>query len=340
MAAVLGHVQANQLLRGRHAQQAELLQRKEEGAQHAADPQEDDDHANDLARQELAGATIEDTKVVLVTVRLGHIRGVCHEANVQHTPGAAEAVHGAGLQRVIDLELEQQGGGAVEDKSANKAGDHGSPGLHHGAAGSDGHQAGKEAVADVDEVPGAGQVVLQHQGGGASGASGQGGGHGGAAHHLGGHGGVDGQEGAGVESVPAKPEQEGTEHHQGGGVAGHVHGVPVRIKPAHSGAHHGGTAQPSKSSHHVDDTAAGKVDHASSKEAVVAEGGQPASAVPDPVDDHWVHKAGQEDGVEQVGQEGGALSNGARHDGRGGGGESPLEQKASPVRDPDGVVIA
>lgn len=59
---------------------------------------------------------------------------------------------------------------------------------------------------------------------------------------------------------------------------------------------------------------------------LAAEGGGPAAGGPDPVGDHRVAEADDHHRVDQVGDEGGALGQRARHDGAGGGGKGVLEE--------------
>ena len=102
------------------------------------------------------------------------------------------------------------------------------------------------------------------------------------------------------------------------------------FEAARAGADDGGADESGDAAGHVHDARARKVDLATQERRVVAlvavEGRCPAVAVPHPVHDHWVDEAGDHGGVDQIRTQLSALGDGARDDGRGGGGEDVLEE--------------
>ena len=249
---------------------------------------------------------------------------------------------GESLERSVDLELEEELGGGPEDDGADETGEDGSPGLEDVGTRGDGHETGEAAVAHGDEVPDLVEGVVEDHGTDATGGGGEGGGDR-AAGNVDGRLTGDGEDGAGVETVPADPEDEGAEHDEGGVVAGHGHGAAGGVEAAGTGTDDGGTHETRDTTGHVDDTGAGEIVHADVIEHIgvailvglpVAE---PAGGVPDPVDDDGVDEAGEDDGVGDVGLERGALGHGTGGDGGGGGGEGPLEEEDVPVG--EGLVV-
>ena len=85
-AAVLRGVQAQHLLVGRGAQQAQLGKDEEEQPLRGHHPQEDADDANDLGTQELALAAVEDTVVGGIAVHLAHVGLVGEETHHDEPP--------------------------------------------------------------------------------------------------------------------------------------------------------------------------------------------------------------------------------------------------------------
>ena len=104
--------------------------------------------------------------------------------------------------------------------TAPPAGDDGGVGLDDGASRGDGDEAGEDAVAHRDEVPDLVQRVVQEHRGDAAGGGGERGDDGDAGGDFSRGAVGDGQLRAGVEAVPADPEDEGAEHNERGVVPG------------------------------------------------------------------------------------------------------------------------
>ena len=102
------------------------------------------------------------------------------------------------------------------------------------------------------------------------------------------------------------------------------------FEAARAGADDSGADERGDATGHVHDARTRKVDLATQERRVVAlvavEGRCPAVAVPHPVHDHGVDEAGDHGGVDQIRTQLSALGDGARDDGRGGGGEDVLEE--------------
>lgn len=74
--------------------------------------------------------------------------------NREETPDPAAAVHGARLERIVDLQLSEQARREREHPPANAPNGDGGPRLEDVAAGGDGHKAGEDAVHEERHVPG------------------------------------------------------------------------------------------------------------------------------------------------------------------------------------------
>mmetsp|Transcript_13757 Transcript_13757/g.35109 ORF Transcript_13757/g.35109 Transcript_13757/m.35109 type:complete len:295 (+) Transcript_13757:562-1446(+) len=244
---------------------------------------------------------------------------------------------GPGLEGIIDLELEEEDAAANVKEGRDGADDEGGPGLDAVARRGNTDETREGAVEDGNKVV---AVVLEldyEQGCETAGGGGEGGSDGAAGGRVGAgalegaieaDGGGEGEGGAGVEAVPAEPEDERAEGAEGGGVAGHGDGVALGVEATKTGPDDDGAHQAGKAADHVDDAAAGKVNHAGAEEKIIGlEGGEPPLSRPDPVGDDGVDKGAEEEGVAEVGVERGALGDRAGHDGGGGGGEGPLEEK-------------
>ena len=337
-AAVLGLVEAGSLLLGGGAEEAHRAECHEEGTEEGAGPGDDDEDADDLATEEFAFTAVEDTVIErLRGVSLADVLLGGEEANEDHTPHTAHAVHGESFEGIIDAELEEELAGGKDDNSTNRASEDGSPGLDDGATGGDRNETGEASVAHGDEVPDMVQAVVDDHGGDATGGGGDGGGDGGAGDDSLGGFADNGKHGPGVEAVPSHPQDEGTENDEGSVVTGHGDGAAIRTEAAGTGTDNHGTHKTSETTNHVHNTGAGKVNHTNTVELVTGagtvhlEGGEPSVAVPHPVSHSGVHECGEEEGVAEVSLERGTLGDGTRDDGGGGGGEGPLEKEGVPV---------
>mmetsp|Transcript_15676 Transcript_15676/g.51018 ORF Transcript_15676/g.51018 Transcript_15676/m.51018 type:complete len:279 (-) Transcript_15676:92-928(-) len=120
-----------------------------------------------------------------------------------------------------------------------------------------------------------------------------------------------------VEAVPADPEEERAQDHQGHGVA--VDGLRVRAEAAEARPEDRRADARGRAADHVDDAAAREVDDADLEPGRLAlghEGREEAVAAPDPVDDHGVDEAREDRAVARVRAHGAPLRDGAGDDRR------------------------
>mmetsp|Transcript_18111 Transcript_18111/g.38975 ORF Transcript_18111/g.38975 Transcript_18111/m.38975 type:complete len:346 (+) Transcript_18111:168-1205(+) len=308
-AAVLGGINAPGLLLLGDAQLTQGLENGEEDAHEGADPGGDDEDADNLAGQQAAATPlVESTVVGRPSIGLHHILLLGHEAHEDDAPHAAESVHGRGQQGVINAQLEEEDAHALKDQGGHERVDDRGPGLQHVRAGGDGHEAYQHAVAGVDHVPGLVPQEGDAQHGHPASTARQGGAHSSAGSHSRGGLVVNDEGGAGVEAVPSKPQQYSAQYDQYSAVAGHVHGLALRVKSAHAGADHDAAHEAGQAAHHVDHCGSGKVNHTRLEQEVagvtanrgvrqVGGEGEPSLTAPHPVDHHGVHEAREEDGV-------------------------------------------
>mmetsp|Transcript_25762 Transcript_25762/g.56125 ORF Transcript_25762/g.56125 Transcript_25762/m.56125 type:complete len:485 (-) Transcript_25762:408-1862(-) len=356
-AAVLGHVQTSLLLLSGDAQAAEGLEDGEEGCHHGGGPASNHQDTDDLRGEQAATTTgVEQTIGVVVDavhpVTLAHaihpggavlVAAAVHLVHVvllgQHThneasPHAAEGMHGGGTQGVINLEPQEHDAHSLEEADAHSAGNDGGPWLQHVAAGGDGDEAAQHTVAHSQQVPGLVTCEGQDEPHHTTSRAGQGGGHSGTSNDLGVVRCVGQDHGARVETIPSKPQQHSSKHHQCCGVAGHVHGLAVAIKAAHAGSNEHAAPEAGQTADHVHDARASKINEASAEQ--MGQGSstgiaQPAVLGPHPVDNHRVDECSDEERVAKVGVEVEALSHCSGRDCSGGGTERPLEEEVLPV---------
>ena len=334
--AVLGLVQTDGFFFDRRAEQVHLLHQEEEGAEESADPRGDGEDADDLAGEKLAVAAVKDAGSVDAE-NFGNVGSLSHETDPEDAKGTAEAVHRSSLERVIDLELEQELGRTVNDARAEHTANEGSPRFSGGATGGDGNETSEGTVAHGNQVPDVVQVVVDDHGHETTAGGSQGGGDGGAGDDA--RAGDDAELRTRVEAVPADPKDKGAENNERGGVTRHRVDAAVRSKSAGARTDDPGTHQASDAASHVHNAGTGEIKHAAAKKegTVRAPRAKPAFSGPAPVNDSRVDKGGEEEGVAEVGFKLGALGDGARDDRRGGGRERPLEQVHADivsVRDP------
>ena len=250
-----------------------------------------------------------------------------HETDPENAEGAAEAVHRRRFERIVDLELEQELGGEVNDEGAERTADEGGPRFRDGATGGDGDETRENTVAHGDQVPDVVQLVVQEHGCHTTSGGGERRVDGTAGHSF--SVGDDAARGARVEAVPAEPEDEGAENDERGGVARHRVHATIGSKATGARTDDHGAHQTSETTNHVDDARAGEVVHANVSDLVAQSvaSAQPARATtPGPVHDDRVHEGGEEERVAEVRLELGAFGDRARHDRRRRSGERPLEQ--------------
>ena len=187
----------------------------------AARPRDDDEDTDDLRAELLAATFVKRTSSG--TLSLG-VFLLGHETDPENAEGAAEAVHRRRFERIVDLELEQELGGEVNDEGAERTADEGGPRFRDGATGGDGDETRENTVAHGDQVPDVVQRVVQNHGGNATTGGGERRGGGGtrddasvivedASAIIG--GGDEGELRARVEAVPAEPEDECPQGGQG-----------------------------------------------------------------------------------------------------------------------------
>ena len=315
-ASVLGAVKALLLhLRG-HAEHAEGLEGEEQDSGHDAGPGGDGKHTEALDSKLLSSGGAAREKAV---VPLGG-----KKASSDDSPGSAEEVDWGSAQRIVDLQGEQKLAGEGVHDASDDSKDKGGPGLGDVAAGGDADQSSQNSVQDGRQVSLLSHEDLAGQGGDATGS----GGHGSGDGALGGESHVSPSAGrAAVESVPAKPEDEGTEALENGGVAWDVHGLSVSSELSDARSEEVGSHEGSSSSSHVNNTASSKVKEAGPNVTV----GEPAFGAPGPVHHDGVDEGGDEEGVRGISAQGAALCDGTTDDRRSGGSEGPLEEPESVV---------
>ena len=322
---MLGLVQTNCFFFDRRAEQVHLLHQEEEGAEESADPRGDGEDADDLAGEKLAVASVKDAGGIDAE-NFGNIGSLSHETDPEDAKGTAEAVHRGSLERIIDLKLEQELGSAVNDARAEHAANEGGPRFSGGATGGDGNETSEGTVAHGNQVPDVIQVVVNGHGHETTAGGSQGGGDGGAGDDA--RAGDNRELRTRVEAVPADPEDKGAENNERGGVTRHRVDAAVRSETAGARADDPGAHQAGDAASHVHNAGTGEIEHAAAKKegAVRAPRAEPTFSGPAPVNDSRVDKGGEEEGVAEVGFKLGALSDGARDNRRGGGGEGPLEK--------------
>mmetsp|Transcript_29999 Transcript_29999/g.63261 ORF Transcript_29999/g.63261 Transcript_29999/m.63261 type:complete len:506 (-) Transcript_29999:156-1673(-) len=332
-AAVLGNVHAGVLNLGRHAEDACELEREEHDRGPEGDPRDDGDERDDGAAEHLAAAEEEagvvGRGVVSPRVVAARVVRVAEETGGEDAPEAAAAVDGKGVERVVDSQLvHHELGGAKVDKAAEDADGEGVPRRNDGAAGSDGDEAREHAVAHHGHVPRVrGEELVEQHDGEAARSGGERGRHDDTRHRLRVARASEREGRAGVEAVPAEPKDEGAEHAEHGRVAGHGDDALVLVVAALARAHDECAPEGGDAASHMHNAGSGKVNAAAEHDVVLdsGEGGEPAASRPDPVHNDRVDPASDDAGVDEVGTELRALSDGAGHDGGGGSSKAVLE---------------
>mmetsp|Transcript_23417 Transcript_23417/g.70173 ORF Transcript_23417/g.70173 Transcript_23417/m.70173 type:complete len:401 (+) Transcript_23417:146-1348(+) len=324
-AAVLRVVHAHVLdLRG-HAQDAGRLHGAEEDGHRGAHPGEDDAHAGPGGRERAAGgAAVEDARAVVRAVAVvGHRVVVLgrEEARGDDAPKAARAVHRDRVDRVVEARRHHALGGAHVDEGADGAHDERARGRHDGAGRRDGHEAREHAVPDVAGVDVVLHAVADERRREAA--------RGRAERRRDGDVGrrlrvaVDVERRAAVEAVPAHPEDEDAERLEHGLALGEV------VGEARARAHEEAGAEGRDAARHVHRARAGEVDDAAvAEEARRRAPGRELAGGPHHVHDGRVDEAREHDGVDAVGEERGALGDGAGDDGAARRREGPAEEPA------------
>ena len=135
----------------------------------------------------------------------------------------SQCSHREGVEGVVDLELAHHARGGVVHEGGDDADDDGRPRVDRRTASGDANERAEERVAGVADVVQAGaaelrgQAPLDEKARETAHCGGEGRGDGGARHGV--RVAMDDQGGAGVEAVPAEPEEEGADELERGGVA-------------------------------------------------------------------------------------------------------------------------
>mmetsp|Transcript_26907 Transcript_26907/g.88055 ORF Transcript_26907/g.88055 Transcript_26907/m.88055 type:complete len:536 (-) Transcript_26907:48-1655(-) len=321
-AAVLRVVHAHVLLLGGAADADGDLEAQEEGRRRAADPDDDEEDEEDGREEAAAVAAVEDARAVLravavVGLLVVELRG--EEGRGDDAPGAAGAVHGEGVDDVVDAELDEELRRPEVDGRGDRADDERAPERHDGAGRRDGHEAREDAVVRVARVDDAVDGVAQGRRREAARRGRDRRRH----HDVAREAAVasDRERRDAVEAVPADPEDERAQGLVDDGLLGQA------LLPVAARADERGADERRDAAGHVDDAAAREVDDAAvADEAVAAPGRELARAGPAHVDGHGVDEARDDDGVDDVRAELAALRDRAGDDGRRGAGEGPLEE--------------
>ncbi|XBH78987.1 hypothetical protein VPH35_105073 [Triticum aestivum] len=335
-------VHAGHLVLGGDAQQPQLVERQEQRAHGAAHPRRDhQDQHHVRAQQPPSAAHEQPVRPPRRAVDLLHVLPAREQRREDDAPRAAPAVQLRRLQRVVELEPGGQLVQPDEHPRRHEPADDRRPRVHHGAPRGDRREAAQEAVADVQHVPVPRLEPLPEQRRQRRRAAGEGGRHGRAAYRrplpvdaAGRAVGLeDGEERAGVEPVPAKPQQEGAQDDERRAVPAQRHRSSGVVEPPNAGALDERAPEPGHAADHVDNPGPGEVDDAGVEEQRPRRpgGGGPAVGGPDPVGHHRVDEAGEEGRVDEVGHELRPLRDGAGgYPGRGDG-EGPLEEEEAVV---------
>mmetsp|Transcript_54302 Transcript_54302/g.118413 ORF Transcript_54302/g.118413 Transcript_54302/m.118413 type:complete len:287 (+) Transcript_54302:816-1676(+) len=272
--AMLGDIHPGVLNFGRHAQDAGKLHRDEHDNGEEGDPSNLDDESGDRSAKHLAAAkekaSVFVAGVVGPSVVGARVDWVTKEANCQDAPEAAGAVHRKGVQRVVDAKhIRHETGCSEVDEASDDANDVRVPGSDCGATSSNGDEASEDAVADHGNVPGlGGEQLIQQNGRHAASAGRKGRRQDYTSHSLGVAAGGQRKSRARVETVPAKPEDESTEHAQHRRVTRHWDGLLGLIITPLPRADDCGAPKGRHASSHVDHARASKVDAAAENDII------------------------------------------------------------------------
>lgn len=112
----------------------------------------------------------------------------------------------------------------------------------------------------------------------------------------------------------------------------HCHGPTLVVEPTYSRTFDYRSPQPGDASDQVDDSGSGKIDDSGSEQEVVGSTrAGPAVGGPEPVSDDGINEAGEEQGVDQIGDELSPFGDRAACYSGSGNRESPLVEEESVV---------
>ena len=243
------------------AQQFRDLQQEESDGSESARPK--DDHQNHdnlccdgstangacLARTVIVCHAAKSAPAMIVIESLAPVE----QSSSQQTPNAAEAVHRAGIHRIVDVQLLQKHRSCLVHKGRNKASSNGASRFHVAAACCDSHQPSKDTVAQATHIIFVRDDVTQNENTDATSRRSQRCVHGNLCRKRTIIPRLHGQGGTWVEAVPAKPQSKGAQHHQWQVVALKL----LRVhKAALPGSQNCGASETSHSATKVDNAAA------------------------------------------------------------------------------------
>eukprot|EP00166_Cyanidium_caldarium_P000336 ctg_1127.g227 len=334
MPATDGHIDAGELLLGRHAQHTEELHGEEVAADNQAHKAPDIEDLGHL-RCQLLAITVENTpRTVRRSVRHGHVVGLGEETARQHAPSAAKGVHRNRLQRVVDTHADYQFVTEKVHKGADDSDAQRRVGRHRRTRCRDNHQPAHETVGHDDAIERAVDDFHQQQSRPAACCR---------QHqrvdcrqcHRAGlcsdraavrAAVIDEPERAQlrpwVETEPPEPQQKAAQHRQARIVGGHRTCLAVLVEATDTWADDDRAHERARSTGDVHHTAAGKVDRARSPVNAVAIRAplvadiEPAVLIPHGVRDDRIHETHHQEHKAHVGVNAHALGDSTGHDGR------------------------
>mmetsp|Transcript_20553 Transcript_20553/g.44500 ORF Transcript_20553/g.44500 Transcript_20553/m.44500 type:complete len:506 (-) Transcript_20553:148-1665(-) len=346
--AMVRDIKTNFFFKSIDTEESGNIKDDEERSHQASDPANDEGKRRDLGKEKVpvvvtASPFVEETFLFGVVSGNGHQLSVGKETNGKNTPEAVGEVDRNGIDGIINSEADEELGESHVDPSTNGSNDNGGPG------GDDRATSGHGDKSTEGTVHGHGQIVGSFSG--LHGFEDGVGEHGGNTSSGSSHGSGDKAESSGlgrvftgngegrtrVETVPADPEDEGTQNLEGGTVSGKgvgfFEGVAVLVvESSLTGSKNNGGDQSGATSSHVDNTRSGKIDGSDVLEEVIrvlVEGGEETVGTPNGVDDDWVDESSKEERVAEVGGHLATFGDGSGHNGGGGGRESELEEESS-----------
>jgi len=293
----------------------------------------DDDETTENLVAELLGTI---TSIISVEEACAGALLVGEETDSETAPDAAGTMDRRGVERIVNLELQETTGGSSVDTATDTTGDDGTEWVKDRGTGGDGDTASKHAVHESLEVNEA-RLDEDDTEGGETASGGTDGSHGtdATSETRGATGGSE--DGATVETEPTEYEEEGT------GTGEHkivrLEKVDLTVRGETT------VTRTDNGSENEGDTATSKVDNAGASEVEKDEtigsaggglkgltGSEPCVTGPSPVDNTWVDEGGEAHGGDEVTLERATLSTGTGDDSTGSRGERPLEEPVRPER--------
>ncbi len=306
--AMLGYVQASQLIVRRYPHRPEAIDRAQQQPGQPEGPHPCDQHPFQLGNK------------LLTTGQPGAQRTqIGEQRNCQRAPDTAGQVHRHGTDRIINLKPKQQPVRQIHHDRTDQADKERSRRIDNMRAGGYRNHTGNHAVERVDRIDQSPAQPGHHH-------AAQGPGNGGQ-YRVGDdtrHTAIKTQRAAAVEAEPAKHQHQRAQHRQRQVRSGHAAPVPVLLKTPLARAQNQNHRQRHPAAYPVHHSRTGKIDKAAF--------GQPAQAIgkdaaPGPVTKQRVNEAGNDQCHQQIGRKPHPLGSGTRHDGRCRGTEHRLEQK-------------